>query len=214
MPHLAPQSPAQSPAQSSAQPSAQSSAQPLRPTASLFRSAGPPDAVARVLEYAERLAPCGLLASRRAVEPAVLADVLPSIFLIDVESPAATARWRLVGEALRPFLDGSPRGQAIDSVGPPGFRVLMAGAVRTIAQNRSPIALDGLAGTGGPQERRLRFDLALVPLADDGRRVNAALGALVWRPLLATAPDPTAEPATPDTPAALAGAIADEGVSG
>jgi|GEM_PF-4373301 len=181
---------------------------------SLFRSAGPPDAVARVLDYAERLAPCGLLASRRAIEPAVLADVLPSIFLIDVEPAAASARWRLVGEALRPFLDGSPRGRAIDSVGPPGFRVLLAGAVRMIARDRCPIALDGLAGTGGPQERRLRFDLALVPLADDGRRVNAALGALVWRPLLATAPDPVGAAAAPDTPAALAGAMAEDGAGG
>ena len=169
-----------------------------------------------MLDYAERLAPCGLLASRRAIEPAVLADVLPSIFLIDVE---AGGRPPPVGDSsarrCAPFLDGSPRGRAIDSVGPPGFRVLLAGAVRMIARDRCPIALDGLAGTGGPQERRLRFDLALVRLRTTAggsmRRWAPWCGDHCWQPR----PIPSARPPPHRTPpAALAGAMAEDGAGG
>jgi hypothetical protein len=141
------------------------------------------DAVEQVIDHGTSIAPPGGLPSRRDVDPLALASVLPSVFLVDIDR-TGTATWRLVGEALRPFLEGAPIGRVVGATGPAGFRSLMTSAIRAIRRDRCPLALDGMASAGLRSDKLIRFDLALVPLADDAEHIDAALGALVWRPVV------------------------------
>ena len=101
--------------------------------------------------------------------------LLPNLFLVDVEEEPRRFRYRLVGTELTAVMKRELKGLYIDEM-PFLFRKFALPAYAEVMERAAPTyrqinALEALW--------RIRYERLLLPLSDDGRRINMILGAIV-----------------------------------
>lgn len=137
--------------------------------------------LARLIDYWREIAPGpDLLPGRRHFDPMQVPELLPNLWLVDVECGTPNRyRYRLVGGAL------------IDAGGPMRAGMFVDELGDLIDQVAAHAAFDGVIATRQPEWRRgapivkhLQFvatlERVLLPLAEDGRTVDMILGMTIF----------------------------------
>lgn len=113
--------------------------------------------------------------SRADLDPVELPrQLLPNLFLVDVEEEPRRFRYRLVGTELTAVMKRELKGLYIDEM-PFLFRKFALPAYAEVMERAAPTyreinAIEALW--------RIRYKRLLLPLSDDGRRINMILGAI------------------------------------
>lgn len=125
--------------------------------------------------------PDGRLPGRAAIEPADLPQLLPHLFLIDVESGNDTApayRVRLLGTAQSVIYNGSYTGQTIEQM--MGSKAtLFRHAFDQVRQRRGPVGYEGKLVWWFGKEW-IEFESIQMPLASNGDAIDMIIGAGVF----------------------------------
>lgn len=121
--------------------------------------------------------------ARADVSPAEIVSHLPSVFLIDAESPAVSPAHfhvRLMGTALNELFAADFTGQTLDEGLPEKASSALAKVLGVVCELRRPLRLHGQAvfeEERGPTE----IEAVFMPLTLGGGRVEMAMGELVKR---------------------------------
>lgn len=113
--------------------------------------------------------------ARMDVDPVDLPRrLLPHLFLVDVEEEPRRYRYRLVGSELTAAMGRELTGRYVDEM-PYLFRKFALPAYAEVMAARAPIyreinAFEAL--------QRIRYKRLLLPLSDDGARINMVMGAI------------------------------------
>lgn len=111
--------------------------------------------------------------ARRDFDPVEMRDFLPNLYMFDVVEPGARLRYRLIGTAVAE-LAGEVTGKFIDEVLPPAMYAALRPHYDDVVRHFIPrYHANDLGWQGRPYIRYYRL---LLPLSDDQRSVNMALG--------------------------------------
>ena len=113
--------------------------------------------------------------SRADIDPAELKPYLPNIALIDVEDDPPRYRYRLAGTELTKILDRELRGRYVDEM-PLLYRRFALAAYDKLLRERAPTY--SRIDTFVPFLFNVRYERLLLPLAQDGERVNMVMAAI------------------------------------
>jgi hypothetical protein len=167
-------------------------------------------AVARTLDYWERLRGTQAAPMRDAIDPRDLAEALEFLFVAEPVAPGV-ARLRLSGQHLSRLLGMEPRGMPLCALFEAEARAELAAAVEQVARHGVRVLLP-VRAAGSLGRPALEGLLALMPLADAEGGIHRILGVLQtrggigrtprrltlagpWRPLASRrAPGPGPEP--------------------
>jgi len=147
------------------------------------------DGMKRIYDYWMSHRKNGRLPKREDIEPGDVSDLLPNIFLVDVEETPRRYRVRLAGTEVVAFFGMDMTGKTIDS--------LELGEHADTILKRYDEAVD----SGQPSyaqyrywteayEQHLNYERLLLPLSSDGEHVDKLLGCTFTLPLKADAPAP------------------------
>jgi hypothetical protein len=144
---------------------------------SLNRAYEPHPRVVRLVDVWNRMKPApGLVPARRAMDPAHFPDLLPYVWMLDIHHEPLRACYRLVGEASVRIRGHSLRGKWIEPDDP------IMGRVEKTVTTLVPSWRRG--STTMPVIRHLRgnveVETLLLPIAEDGRRVDVVLGLTLY----------------------------------
>jgi len=143
------------------------------------------------IKYLRRRTLDGGLPSRADIEPERLKEILPNLFILEVrggpvgpgELPQGPVVWRLAGTGVVDFLAADPTGKALDDCVAETLRRGLVRATGLALGHRRPVTCTGVErlpwryGVPGSGQRA-RFEVALAPLARDGRRIDMLIGVL------------------------------------
>lgn len=121
--------------------------------------------------------------SRRDIDPAAFRFVLGHVFLVDVLRDPPRFRYRLFGVNLSRRAGYDLTGKSIEDIPAKDMRDYLRRHYLTMLAKPGPIVDRGERDLMGTR----RFELLLLPLADDGQTVDMIFGALLY-----------ADPLTPD----------------
>jgi hypothetical protein len=120
---------------------------------------------------AERFAP-----SRQDIDSADLRDLLPYVFLIDVEYRPLRFRFSLVGTAIVERFGGDVTGRYIDEIEFSYRAPSVAAHYAAVVTTREPSCHSVHYTTGSG--RHLVYERVILPLSSDGETVNMLLGGI------------------------------------
>ncbi|MEQ8967094.1 MAG: PAS domain-containing protein [Azospirillaceae bacterium] len=143
------------------------------------------------IKYLRRRTLDGGLPARADIEPERLKEILPNLFILEVkgapvgpgELPQGPVVWRLAGTGVVGFLGSDPTGKALDDCAAETLRRGLVRATGLALGHRRPVTCTGLERMpwryGVPESgRQARFEVAIAPLARDGRRIDMLIGVL------------------------------------
>jgi hypothetical protein len=134
--------------------------------------------IRRLYDYWAAAAPCGVLPGRQHVEPADFPDLLPDIWLLDVQRDPFRLRYRLAGTHVVNCVGRELTGRWMDQVQPlsmaPGYLDRYRDVVETgkPSWRRGPPRLHAERGYSV-------LENILLPLARDGKNVDMLLALTV-----------------------------------
>jgi hypothetical protein len=123
------------------------------------------------------------------IDPETIGDDWPACCLLRLADPHTSSTLLYAGPDVLP--DGLPRDQTTVADLPP--EVLLPHALSFLEQALAKQVPISLGGEVALPSGTLLYRSILLPLSDDGRRIDHLLGAANWRPVAADA-----DPATPD----------------
>lgn len=133
--------------------------------------------ITRIIEHWRAIAPApGRLPGRQHFDPIAVPDLLPHLWLIDVERrPALRFRYRLIGTALIEAGVPMRRGDYFDEVTNQPAREEVASTLQSVVSDRR---LDWRRGTPKVAHAKHVSELerVMLPLAADGETVDMLLG--------------------------------------
>jgi len=132
----------------------------------------------RVYQYWLQIHPPAGLPGRQHVDPADLTDLLPELYMIDVERNPMRFRYRLVGTDFARNMGHDLTGRYLDEVHP-GFAEISKAYVRAVTEQR-PDYRNGHVLFAAAQRDYKRIERLLVPLARNGVDVDMLLGVIVY----------------------------------
>jgi hypothetical protein len=121
--------------------------------------------------------------SRRDIDPASFRFVLGHVFLVAIEREPTAFRYRLFGVNLARRAGYEMTGKTVDEIPADDMREFLSRHYAAMLAHPAPILERGERALMGTR----RFELLLLPLAEDGKTVDMILGALLY-----------ADPTTPD----------------
>jgi len=129
----------------------------------------------------------GRIAPRREeITPALLRNVLPWIWIVDVMDGGADFRFRLAGDRVIQFMGRRYAGSLLSEHLKGAFFHRMKVLFTECARQRSPIAV-GPEQTNMPGKEFLEIEVIALPLSEDGETVSGLFGAIDLRALIAPA---------------------------
>lgn len=145
--------------------------------------------------WRERCGTLGHLPARRDFDPVAMKDLLPYVYMVDVEGDGSAGaplrfRWRLIGTELTAMADRNATGRwfhdlyARDTYD--DFTASYAEAVRS----RRPIRTTGTMAFSGAARDFLPYEALKVPLAGDGLLVDLLIGLVAPKGLPPPRPEP------------------------
>lgn len=122
---------------------------------------------------ADRVAP-----PRRDIEPAEMRDLLPIIFLVDVEGRPTKFRFRLVGTDIVQHFGMDLTGRYVDDIDFSDRAPSVLAYYATVVMTREPSchAVQFTRGSG----RHLNYERVILPLSSDGVAVDMLLGGICF----------------------------------
>lgn len=135
--------------------------------------------VARLMDYWRSLHPAeGVLPGRQHVDPIDLADLLPHLFLVDVERAPLRFKYRLVGTDYVRMMGRDLTGAYLDQVHP-GFHGSILRHYVDAVEQREPQYRKGPVMYAVAQKDHLTVERLIVPLARDGAHVDMIMGVIL-----------------------------------
>jgi hypothetical protein len=135
--------------------------------------------VARLMDYWRSLHPTeGILPGRQHVDPIDLADLLPHLFLVDVERAPLRFKYRLVGTDYVRMMGRDLTGAYLDQVHP-GFHGSILRHYVDAVEQREPQYRKGSVMYAVAQKDHLTVERLIVPLARDGAHVDMIMGVIL-----------------------------------
>lgn len=131
----------------------------------------------------------GRLPRRDDIEPADLTDLLPNIFLVDVEEKPRRYRIRLAGSEVVACFGVDMTGKTIDEYDLADERTAILEQYDLAVETRAPIYHRHEFWTAA-YEHHLNFERLLLPLSSDGKQVDKLLGCTFVLPYEIDAPTP------------------------
>jgi len=129
----------------------------------------------------------GRLPPRAALDPVDLADMAGDLLLVELEPPLGRFRAARVGTSYVLWFRRDITGCLLDELsGHPYFRLFVEALTGALLEER-PLSLAAAVPDGG---RMAAYEALLLPLADDGRRVDAILVACRRAPARTPMPVP------------------------
>ncbi len=126
----------------------------------------------RFYQYWRQIHPSQGLPGRRHFDPLAIPDLLPGIWLLDVQREPFRIRYRLVGTRVVDAIGREVTGMWVDEAHPHlATDLSYFGRYRTVAETKIPSRRRGRAKAWMPQDHREIENLA-VPLASDGATVD------------------------------------------
>lgn len=129
----------------------------------------------RIARYWRDRSVDGRLPSRRDIDPIGLRDLLPFVFLVDVEPEPRRFRYRLIGTAIAEFTGRDLTGRVIDESTYGAFAGLAQGVFSIPVDTAKPVLCRGRAVYNPPLAWQ-RVELLILPLSRDGNAINMLLG--------------------------------------
>jgi hypothetical protein len=114
--------------------------------------------------------------SRRDIDPKGFRFILGNVFLVDVERQTNAFRYRLFGVNLARRAGYELTGKTVDEIPVDDMRAFLKKQYEAMLAKPAPMLQHGERHQMGTR----RFELLLLPLAGDGRRVDMFLGALLY----------------------------------
>ena len=138
------------------------------------------DRMSSLLEYWRSMRDGDALPPRGRMDPMDMRDKLANVFILDVDGDKY--RFRLVGEALNERYDGRLKGKTINEVlrGEVLDETLEEHGI--CARDRAPVFTRNTEQTRSVLEDFQVYQRLLLPLADDGRAVDAIFGCMLFMP--------------------------------
>lgn len=145
-----------------------------------FRKTIVPHPLTKLYDYWLSKSAGGQIPSRAQIDPLDVPDLLSIIFLIDViEGPDGTEfRFRLVGSKIVEVVGWDPTGQSFTSFYDEDNLEQMISIYRGVAQSGEPFLNNSTAPFSNKDY--IRMVRLLLPLSEDGRRVDMILGCLFF----------------------------------
>lgn len=134
--------------------------------------------LARLFTYWNRMRGGRLMPSREDVDPAALRDVLPHIFMTDVEREPLRFRYRLIGTYVTAISGRDITGRYADEKIFPQSLDDVVGPYRMAVENRAPIGKYGQA-RWVPNRPWVRVETLLLPLGRTDAEVDILIGGVV-----------------------------------
>jgi hypothetical protein len=129
------------------------------------------------LDAWKRVAAGRLAPKREEITPALLRNVLPSIWMIDVIDGGKDFRFRFAGDRVIQFMGRRYAGELLsEHVDTPFFQRMKAILVECI-RTRTPVAVGPLRSML-PDKDYLEMEVAVMPLSEDGETVSCLFGAM------------------------------------
>lgn len=119
-----------------------------------------------------------LMPARRMIEPQELRELLPHLFMVDVERDEDRYRYRLVGTHIRDFLGEELTGRYLEEAAGGRHYMRFKRIFDTVANQP---AINYFASEFFWKDRNwLMYRRLLMPLSDDGLTANILIGASVY----------------------------------
>ncbi len=129
----------------------------------------------RIIAYWKDLHAGDRLPGRRDIDPSAIRDLLPGIWMLDVQRTPFRLRYRLVGTRMVEAIGREPTGQWVDEVHPhsASTEAFMVRYLRVV-ESRVPSRRRGTARLWSHNDYR-EIENVVLPLAADGVRVDTLL---------------------------------------
>jgi hypothetical protein len=126
----------------------------------------------RILAYWQQIHPPQGLPGRRHVDPIAIADVLPGVWLLDVQREPFRLRYRLVGTRIVEAIGREVTGQWLDEAHPHlANDSVYIGRYRKVVETAEPSRRRGTAKIWLHDDYR-EIENVVLPLASDGKNVD------------------------------------------
>jgi hypothetical protein len=143
----------------------------------------------RLYDYWKGKSNDGHLPRREDIDPGALPDLLPNIFLVDIEETPRRYRVRLAGTAVAECFGEDMTGKTIDSLDLGKDRSAILGLYDQAAQYGEP-SYDRHQFWTKAYGQHLSYERMLLPLSSDGKHIDKLLGCAFKVPLKSDAPAP------------------------
>ncbi len=131
-------------------------------------------AVDEALAYWEWLKGPRDFPSAGEIDPMRIPGIWRYAFVVDLAEAIPDSVVSRTGSKLREFCGGNPRGKRIADCLPPEIRAHMVALIEMATNTKHPAMESGTAG----EAETLAYRLAVMPLSDDGTRIDRMLGIL------------------------------------
>ena len=113
--------------------------------------------------------------SRDAIDPGAIVDLLPVVFMVDIDTAAHLYRVRLIGTALIGFLGRDCTGETFDVSGASLYHRHIFAQVPEVAERMIPLRRKYIGG-----DKRENYEVATLPLSSDGCVADKVIGAVAY----------------------------------
>lgn len=129
-----------------------------------------------LFDYWERLRNGRVAPLRSEIDPRAIAYLLPDIFIAECPEATQTCRLRLAGTRICQAFDREMRGENLLDLWHGSDRAVFASLLESVIRQGSVghVTFDAWADA----ERRARFELVLMPVAETGSQISRVLGAI------------------------------------
>lgn len=135
--------------------------------------------IRRLHEYWLAISPAdGQLPGRQHVDPSAIPDLLPQMFLVDVEREPLRFRYRLVGTDYVEMMGRDLTGEYLDAVHP-GFPGPVLQHYINAVERRRPAYRKGPVMYANAKKDYLTVERLIVPLARNGVDVDMIMGVIL-----------------------------------
>ncbi len=148
----------------------------IRPRQQMLRpSSAPAGALDRLEEYWQRCCRGRVAPPRSAIDPGAIVDLLPVIFMVDIDNAAHLYRVRLIGTALIGFLGRDCTGETFDAVAASLYHRHIFAQVPDVADRMVPRRRTYVC-----TDKRENYEVATLPLSSDGCVADKVIGAVAY----------------------------------
>jgi len=129
----------------------------------------------RIIGYWTGLRREGRLPGRRDIDPAAVKDLLPGLWMLDVQRDPFRLRYRLVGTRIVEAIGQEPTGRWLDEIHPHAARLEgFVARYQRVADTGVPSRRRGTAMVWSHNDYR-EIENIVLPLASDGRLIDTLL---------------------------------------
>jgi len=118
----------------------------------------------------------GTLPARTGFDPVLMREHLGHLFLVDIEGPLIRLRWRLIGSRITSLMQRDSTGRYFDELYPAEIMSTVLETYRWVIEQQRPLRTHGRAFY--PDRQMYDYETLLLPLSNDGARVDMVLGEL------------------------------------